>query len=115
MDRSVSVNVRSDSDTNEFEPGIPTDEFPPRDFPLNEPISSPNNYDLGPCLYLGPAGQRCDRRAVEGSFCLRHQPDAISEALRTQFPRRALAVIGVLAVLWPVLADLIRELMRFFR
>ena len=110
MDRSVSVNVQSDSDTGEFEPG-----FPPGDFPPREPISPPSHLDLGPCLYFGPAGKRCDRRSVEGSFCLRHQPGAILEALRTQLPRRALAVVGVLAVLAPVLADLVRELIRFFR
>jgi hypothetical protein len=110
MDRSVSVNVQSDSDPYEFDPG-----FTPGDIPPEVLVEPSRNLDLGPCLYLGPAGQRCDRRAVEGGFCSRHQPGAIREALRTQVPRRTLAVIGVLAVLWPVLADLVRELIRFFR
>jgi hypothetical protein len=105
MDRSVSVNVESDSGTGEFEDG----------FPPSEPPSPPPSADLGPCLYLGPAGQRCDRRATEGGFCSRHQPGAFREALRTQVPRRAIATIGVLAILWPVLVDLIRELIRFLR
>jgi hypothetical protein len=115
MDRSVSVNVQSDRDTSEFESGFPPDGPPAGDFPLDVPTGPPGKIDLGPCLYLGPAGQRCDRRAADGSFCLRHQPDSISEASRIQLARRSLAVIGVLAVLWPVLADLIRELIRFFR
>jgi hypothetical protein len=110
MDRSVSVNVQSDSDPSEFDPG-----FPPGDLPPDQPDDSSGKSDLGPCLYFGPAGQRCDRRAVEGGFCSRHQPGAIREGLRTQLPRRTLAVVGVLAVLWPVLADLVRELIRFFR
>jgi len=120
MDRSVSVNAKSDSDTAEFEPELPETEFLPEEaespeFPLNGAGSDAPNSDLGPCLYFGPAGQRCDRRATEASFCARHQPGAIREALRTQVPRRALAALGVLAVLWPVLADLVRELIRFFR
>ena len=105
MERSVSVNDTSDSDLAEFGEELPPDE-PSGPIPV---------YDLGPCLYLGPAGQRCDRRATEGGFCQRHQPGALREALRTQAPRRVLAAVGVLAVLWPVLADLIRELMRLLR
>lgn len=115
MDRSVSVNVQSDSsagewDGSEFEAGIP-----PGELGVSEPATASTGTDLGPCLYFGPAGQRCDRRAVEGSFCRRHQPGALRDALRTQMPRRILAVVGVLAVLAPVLADLVRELVRFFR
>lgn len=110
MDRSVSVNVQSDSDAGEMETESPAGGFPP-----SEPVISAAGSDLGPCLYFGPAGQRCDRRATEGGFCARHQPGAIREALRTQVPRRAIAAVGVLAVLWPVLADLIRELIHWFR
>jgi hypothetical protein len=77
--------------------------------------------DLGPCLYFGPAGQRCDRRASAGSFCERHQAkeaDRYGEASSTSLPqvtKRALGAAGILAVLWPILFNLIRELLRFLR
>lgn len=71
--------------------------------------------DQGPCLYLGPSGQRCNRRAVAASFCTRHQPGASQTLTLPQVSRRSAAVIGLLAVLWPVLADLIREIVRLLR
>jgi hypothetical protein len=71
--------------------------------------------DYGPCLYLGPAGQRCSRRAIEGGFCEQHRPDA--KALVTAAPnsRRLIAILAALVALLPWLTDLIRELIRFFR
>jgi hypothetical protein len=85
------------------------------EFSVSEPPSTPVAGDLGPCLYLGPAGQRCSRRAVEGGFCARHQPDGSQVLSIPQVSRRTVALLGLLAVLWPVLADLIRELMRLLR
>ena len=82
------------------------------------PVKSPES-DLGPCLYFGPAGQRCDRRALEGGFCSKHQfasqlggsPSLSGQ----QISKRVLGVAGILAVLWPILADVIREIVRLFR
>ncbi len=71
--------------------------------------------DQGPCLYLGPAGQRCERRALEGGFCLRHQPGDGVKLSATQVTRRTVGIVGLLAVLWPLLADLIREIIRLLR
>jgi hypothetical protein len=68
----------------------------------------------GPCLYLGPSGQRCDRQAVEGGFCASHQPAGGKHSI-ADLSRRALGVLGVLAVVWPLLADLIREIIRLLR
>jgi hypothetical protein len=88
------------------------------EFSESAPPLAPAAGDLGPCLYLGPAGQRCNRRAVEGSFCARHQPDSSGQfpALSVaQISRRTVAILGLLAVLWPVLADLVRELIRLLR
>ncbi len=80
---------------------------------------APNAADQGPCLYFGPAGQRCDRRAVEGGFCSRHQPADRTGGSRSlsvpEVSKRALGAAGILAVLWPILADLIRELLRLLR
>ena len=80
-------------------------------------LDAHQNADLGPCLYLGPAGQRCSRRAVEGGFCARHQPGSSQLAGLSvpQISKRAVAFFGLLAVLWPVLADLVRELIRLLR
>src|SRR6267143_5161755 len=75
--------------------------------------------DLGPCLYLGPAGQRCTSRATAGGFCRRHQStgdlsgaDADTPLLS---PRRVGAIFTILALLWPLLADIVRALIRYFR
>ena len=103
-----SVNVNSDVPDYEGEDSLPPD------FSEGEAQAPLPAADLGPCLYLGPAGQRCDRRALEGGFCARHQPDTgLLRGLSVpQISRRSVAVFGLLAVLWPVLADLIRELIR---
>ena len=80
--------------------------------------------DLGPCLYFGAAGERCDRRAVNSGYCARHQNSrtdwsnanaATSSVSLPQVSKRAIGAAGILAVLWPILADLIRELIRLFR
>ena len=71
--------------------------------------------DQGPCLYFGPSGERCDRRAMEGGFCTRHQPVAPGVLSSAQVARRGIAILGVLAALWPVLGDLIREIIRLLR
>lgn len=84
--------------------------------PLSTPAGEPGQ---GPCLYFGPAGQRCERRALPGGFCSRHQP---ASQLRPSAPlsaqqisKRALGVAGILAVLWPILFDVIREIVRLLR
>ncbi|HXQ25901.1 MAG TPA: hypothetical protein VN822_05800 [Candidatus Acidoferrales bacterium] len=68
--------------------------------------------DHGPCLYLGDAGERCNRRALEGGFCLRHRQGGIAEGLVT--PSRALgATITILVLIWPYVADLVREIIHW--
>jgi hypothetical protein len=79
---------------------------------------APARSDLGPCLYFGSAGQRCDRRATANGYCSRHQPASLLGAPSLSIPqisKRALGAAGILAALWPILADLIRELLRLFR
>src|ERR1700683_2763313 len=46
-------------------------------------ISSAPRGDQGPCLYLGPGGQRCDRCATRDGFCSKHLPGAIGEKIAT--------------------------------
>ncbi|MFZ3215416.1 MAG: hypothetical protein WA192_05080 [Candidatus Acidiferrales bacterium] len=77
--------------------------------------------DQGPCLYLGPQGQRCGRRAVANGFCSRHmpaqpsrsgQPGVASRSSRS-LPRIVAAGLAILAAIWPVVADLLREIIRW--
>jgi hypothetical protein len=70
-----------------------------------------------PCLYLGPVGQRCNQPARASGFCSRHQlnPSDSGEVSNATIVKRAVAVIGVIVALWPLLADLVRELIRLLR
>lgn len=71
--------------------------------------------DLGPCLYFGPAGERCDRRAVHDGFCSRHQPGAKPAAASSTDRKKVMAAaIAIIGILLPYLIDLLRELARFF-
>ena len=117
MEGSVNVNsmrpVHEPNDQPYDEPYGAEEEFSE-----SEPPIAPVAGDLDPCLYLGPAGQRCSRRAVEGNFCPRHQPGSGGQFPGLSVPqisRRTVAMLGLLAVLWPVLADLVRELIRLLR
>jgi len=110
-----SVNVNAGTPYGEIPDDLP--DAAPEDVFDETPQAISGAGDLGPCLYLGPSGQRCNRRAVEGGFCARHQPDAgrFQGLSIPQVSRRGVAVIGLLAVLWPVLADIVRELIRLLR
>jgi len=95
--------------------------FPPKSKPAIQPIPRAN-ADEGPCLYLGPAGQRCDRRATRACFCAAHQPKAsnllASPSIFSTFtltPKKVAAFFIALAMLWPEIAKAISALMRLFR
>lgn len=68
---------------------------------------------LGSCLYFGPAGQRCDRPAIKDGFCARHQSGVVSETAKAPLPRRVVAILTLLVALWPLVADLIRQVIRW--
>jgi hypothetical protein len=69
-----------------------------------------------PCLYLGSGGQRCNQAALEGGFCPEHSHvDAEEGPGWLSLVKRAAAVIGTLALLWPILADFMRELLRLLK
>jgi hypothetical protein len=121
MERFVTVNDFSGS-TGEVRP---FDTDPVRDSGADfEPASADgeweingltnpaaNKYDQGPCLYLGSKGQRCSNPASADGFCAKHQPGGAKAASGTA--SRLAAGIGILAAMWPVLADLIREVIRW--
>ncbi|MGA2510243.1 MAG: hypothetical protein ABSG27_08415 [Candidatus Acidiferrales bacterium] len=70
--------------------------------------------DHGPCLYLGPVGQRCDKRALAGGFCAKHRPGGMPQAIRN--PARVLAAaIAIVALLWPYIHDVLREIIRWMQ
>jgi hypothetical protein len=77
--------------------------------------------DQGPCLYFGPQGQRCDRRAVADGFCRRHLPaqlglpsqPGVARSGSKPFARVIAVGIAIFAALWPVIADLLREIFRW--
>jgi hypothetical protein len=136
MERSLRVNAGSDSDaeTGPSEgfrwPSVDIhSQWQPRRLPVggtaivpaNRPTDerfSPNRsakVDQGPCLYFGPAGQRCDRRATRDGFCDRHQPGAPAIASPIFTPKKVAAFLMALAVLWPELARLLSALARLFR
>lgn len=71
--------------------------------------SSDRVWSHGPCLYLGPRGQRCDRPALENGFCIRHSPDAIALGPGIWF-RRLAALIVAAAILWPIIQAFLEEL-----
>jgi hypothetical protein len=75
---------------------------------------SNSGADQGPCLYLGSSGQRCDRRALEGGYCASHRPGAIGLPKVTASPRTLAAIAAIAGVLWPLIADLVREIVRWF-
>jgi hypothetical protein len=95
---------------------VPGDEVPEVDPTLLRPrmtISSPGRSDQGPCLYLGPGGERCDRRAVRDGFCVKHLPGAIGERIATPSKKVIAALLAISGLLWPLLADIVRELLRW--
>jgi hypothetical protein len=70
--------------------------------------------DQGPCLYLGPRGQRCDRRATNAGFCAIHQPDGVAASGISKPSKKFIAsLLAIAAVVWPYLADIVKEVIRW--
>ncbi|HEY6443466.1 MAG TPA: hypothetical protein VIY66_09020 [Candidatus Acidoferrales bacterium] len=66
----------------------------------------------GPCLYLGPSGQRCARPALEGGFCAVHSPGSAA-AITPNRKRVLAAVAAIIGILWPYVDDVVREIIRW--
>ena len=80
------------------------------------PVTSPKpkSEPPRPCLHLGPGGERCPRPAGESGFCERHDPNT-GFNIAGVLVKRLWAVFALLAVLWPLLVDLVREIIRRLR
>jgi hypothetical protein len=124
MERSVNVNALSASGGRGDDvrakradgfASVPADtpEDDPHPVASESSLGKTGNSSQGSCLYFGPAGQRCDRPAIKEGFCARHQPGAASEAARTPLPRRVVAILTLLAAMWPLVADLVRQVIRW--
>jgi len=107
MERSVNVNAG-------LAPEGTGDEGWERDS-LADDYGRHSAGDQGPCLYLGPAGERCRRKAVEGGFCLKHQPQPAQPVSPARAVRRGVAILMAVVALWPLVADVIRALIRLLR
>jgi hypothetical protein len=87
-----------------------------------EPTRRPNTMtragtaaDQGPCLYFGPAGQRCERRATRDGFCARHQAGASAVRVPILTPKKIAAFLVAIAMLWPELVRIVSALLRLLR
>jgi hypothetical protein len=70
------------------------------------------------CLYFGPRGERCYKSALDNGFCSLHQPNPSPTALRNEArarTRKTVAVGGIIAVLWPLIEEILRQIFRIFR
>ncbi len=77
------------------------------------PALGDKDADQGPCLFLGPNGQRCGRRALAGGYCATHRPGAISLP-KVALTKRTLAAIAAASwFLWPYLGEVVREIIRW--
>lgn len=68
----------------------------------------------GFCLYLGERGGRCSLPARESGYCAQHDPELVMPEPNVAV-RRLLAVLALLAVLWPLLLDFVRLTGRLLR
>jgi hypothetical protein len=82
------------------------------DYELPVATAATSSGEPGPCLFLGPAGQRCNRRALDDGFCALHRPGGIAKIITA--PGRVLAaVVTIVVLLWPYIADMVREIIRW--
>jgi len=93
-----------------------------RDFgiPTSPPVKiASKGADQGPCLYFGPRGQRCSRRATNAGFCAIHQPDGVpasgvaASGISKPSKKFIASLLAIAAVVWPYLADILREVIRW--
>lgn len=123
MGRVVTVNAQRDSTDPGSEFGIGSivegDNYG-RDFGIATSLPTAavdKGPDQGPCLYFGPRGQRCTRRATNAGFCAAHQRDGTPAAVaaETSKPSKKFvaSLLAIAAVLWPYLVDIVREVIRW--
>ena len=68
----------------------------------------------GMCLHIAQNGKRCTRPSLFSGFCERHDPQATPRPMMP-IVRMAAAVLLLMVFLWPLVADLAREIGRWMR
>ena len=108
MERRVTVNDRIER----VELEVPEDLEPVE--ASEEPPKLPDDRSAyGPCLYLGPAGERCAKAAVEGGYCTKHHPVPARQAPGRSYTRVVVATIALVVIVWPYVIEAVRELSRW--
>ena|SRR5690348_9178169 len=103
MERRVTVNDRIERVELEVPEELEASPVSPQG------CQNPSN---GPCLYLGPGGERCSRSALAGGYCAQHG-DPTFRVLGRNYARVLAATIALVLIVWPYVSDLVRELLRW--
>lgn len=103
MERRVTVNDRIERVELEV-PAELQSEIP------GEPASGDSH---GPCLYLGPKGERCPRLALKGGYCAAHPANGAAGLSARSYGRVLAATIALILIVWPYISDLVRELVHW--
>jgi hypothetical protein len=102
MERRVTVNDRIERVELEPPEGLEA---------AGNPAPTENRVAQGPCLYLGPAGERCSRPALEGGYCAKHHSDPDLRGPGRSYTRVLVATAALVIIIWPYIADLVRDVM----
>jgi hypothetical protein len=108
MERRVTVNDRIER----FELETPADLEPVSEV-AEGASGARTDGSRGPCLYLGPTGQRCAKPAVEGGYCPKHHGDPDLRSDSRNYTRVLVATVALAIIIWPYVADLVRDLIRW--
>lgn len=103
MERRVTVNDRIERVELEV----------PEELESASPAQVGQSSAHGPCLYLGPRGERCSLPALTGGYCARHHSDPAFRLPGRNYTRVLAATIALLLIIWPYVSDLVRELLRW--
>jgi hypothetical protein len=104
MERRVTVN----DGIEQLELDVPPELEAAEDVRPARPAGS-----LGPCLYLGPRGERCSHPAVEGGYCTKHSGAPAAGSPVRSYTRVLAATLALIVVIWPYVSDLVRDLFRW--
>jgi hypothetical protein len=114
--RSAGIHGRWEKTRPAGDPNPGADPDDPPNWPTDDgqPPSVSARADRGPCLYLGPSGQRCTRRATQGGFCSRHHPSALVIRAPLLSPKKIAAFMIALTMLWPEIVKIASAIIRLF-
>jgi hypothetical protein len=106
--RDIPSELTDDEWALDSEDAVEIEDFPA----LSEPIQE-GGREPGPCLYFGPGGQRCSRPSLDGSFCASHGTRGGVKAAMRDYGRVLAATVAIVALLWPYLHDVVREILQW--